>query len=307
MTRTEDPVVEIVVVAYRGRDLLRRCLDSIRQHPPAIGAVLTHVVDNASGDGTADVIEREYPEVVVYRQPTNSGFSAANNVALRRTLAPYVLVLNPDTELRPGVLDHLIRELDADSRRGVIGCRLVRLDGTFDHAAKRSFPSPIDALQHFAGRWRGGSDHAPAYQAPHVPEDGTGDVDAINGAFMLIKREALEQTGLLDEGYWMYAEDLDWCRRFGLAGWSVRYDGRVTAIHVKGAAAGTHRRLRTNWHFHRSMGRFYRKFDGGASPLLDAAVYSGILGKFAVSAGHSAISRHVPSLVARLKRKAARV
>jgi N-acetylglucosaminyl-diphospho-decaprenol L-rhamnosyltransferase len=294
VSRSAPPHVEIVIVAFRGLDLLRRCLQSIRESPSLRGPVLTHVVDNASGDGTADAIEREFPEVIIHRQRGNHGFSVANNVALRLVRSPYVLVLNPDTELRPGLLDHLIAELEAAPQVGVIGCRLERLDGSFDHAAKRSFPTPLGALDHFSRAWRSPSRAGtPAYHAPTVPERGTGDVDAVNGAFMLIRREALQQTGLFDEHYWMYAEDLDWCRRFRQAGWTVRYDGRVTAIHVKGAIAGSYRGLKTNWHFHRSMGRFYRKFDAGRSPGVDAMVYLAIILKFAVSAAESGVMRRL--------------
>ncbi|WP_081488265.1 glycosyltransferase family 2 protein [Patulibacter medicamentivorans] len=289
------PVVEIVIVAYRGLDLLRACLRSIREQPPSGGAVVTHVVDNASGDGTADAIAAEFPEVILHRRASNDGFSVANNAALRVTTAPWVLVLNPDTELRPNVLDHLIAELERHPEAGVIGCRLERLDGTFDHAAKRSFPTPLGAIEHFTAKLRPGGERRPLqYHAPHVEERGTGTVDAINGAFMLIRREALVAVGLLDERYWMYAEDLDWCRRFAQAGWQVRYDGRVTAIHVKGGVSGSRRSLRTNWHFHRSMGRFYRKFDAGRSPWLDGAVYAGILARFALSAARSAVARSRP-------------
>jgi GT2 family glycosyltransferase len=110
---------------------------------------------------------------------------------------------------------------------------------------------------------------------------------------MLVRREAFEAVGGFDEHYWMYAEDLDWCRRFGDAGWRVRYDGRVTAVHVKGAIAGSHRGLKTNWHFHRSMGRFYRKFDAGSNATLDTVVYVAILLKFLVSAARSSAARRL--------------
>jgi GT2 family glycosyltransferase len=303
-SESSDPFLEIVIVAFRGLDLLRSCLRSIEQFPTSRGRVLTHVVDNASGDGTPEFIEREFPRVVVHRRTANDGFSTANNMALRIATAPYILILNPDTELRPGVLDHLFKELDSQPDVGMIGCRLERLDGSFDHAAKRNFPTASEAIRHFlrfAGPKRVVSNSI-GYHAPAVSERGTGDVDAINGAFMLVRRRAVETTGLFDEGYWMYAEDLDWCRRFALSGWRVRYDGRVTAVHVKGAISGSYRRLHTNWHFHRSMGRFYRKFDAGRSPILDTAIYLGILLKFVGSAARSAVGRKTQQAVARRKR-----
>ena len=108
-------------------------------------------------------------------------------------------------------------------------------------------------------------------------------MDSVNGAFMLVRRAAIEDVGLLDEGYWMYGEDLDWCTRFRRAGWDVLYNGRVTTLHVKGATAGSHRRLRQNVAFHRSMGRFYRRHLAGEHVLLDAVVYAGVGAKLGLS------------------------
>jgi N-acetylglucosaminyl-diphospho-decaprenol L-rhamnosyltransferase len=279
------PLLEVVIVAYGASDLLRSCLESLRAHPPAAGEMRVHVVDNASPDGTADMVENEFPEVALTRLERNAGFSAANNVVLRACRAPFVLLLNPDTELRGGVLDHLIGELRARPGVGMIGCRLVRPDGSFDHAAKRAFPTPVSALAHFTGLGRGGD--APAwmgqYRAPALGEHDAGRVDAVNGAFMLVRREALEDVGPLDEGYWLYMEDLDWCARFWARGWQVIYDGRVTAMHVKGGTSGARRALAQNVAFHRGMGRFYRRWQGGRRPLVDLAVYAGIAVKLGIS------------------------
>ena len=120
----------------------------------------------------------------------------------------------------------------------MVGCRLVRRDGSFDHAAKRSFPTPLSALAHFTGVGRRAN--APRalaqYRAPDLDEYASGEVDAVNGAFMLVRRAAMDEVGLLDEGYWFYMEDLDWCYRFKQHGWKVWYDGGTTVIHVKGGA-----------------------------------------------------------------------
>jgi len=287
-----DAALEIVIVSFGSTELLRSCLRSIDAHPTSRGRQVVHVVDNASGDGTPEMVRTEFPEVVLDALTVNAGFSVANNLALRRVRARYVLVLNPDTELRAGVLDHLLGVMDAEPEIGMCGCRLVQPDGTFDHAAKRSFPTPASALGHFTGIGRRASGGALAqYRATDVGETDSGDVDAINGAFMLVRREAMEQVGLFDEGYWLYMEDLDWCARFWDHGWRVRYDGTVTAIHVKGGTAGKHRSFRANLHFHRGMGRFYRRHQAGANPALDAAVYAAVGAKFGVSAMRSAWAR----------------
>ncbi len=277
------------------RDLLRACLESLRENAPQSGPMRVHVVDNASTDGTLEMVRDEFPEVVLHALDWNSGFCIANNLVLRESRAPFVLVLNPDTEVYEGVLDHMVRLMQARPDIGMSTCRLAQPDGTLDHASKRSFPTPLGALAHFVGIGRG--EHAPSwlaqYRRPELGEYESGEVDAVNGAFMLVRQEALRDVGLLDEGYWLYMDDLDWCYRFHQKGWKVWYDGTVSVMHVKGGTTvrKRHRALRQNVAFHRSMGRFYRKFYAGRQPLVDLAIYLAIFGKLAISATRSAIAR----------------
>ena len=127
------------------------------------------------------------------------------------------------------------------------------------------------------------------YRATHLGDDEPGEVDAVNGAFMLCRAEAVREVGLLDEGYWLYMEDLDWCRRFWEAGWKVFYEPAGVALHVKGGSSGARRAPTQEIAFHRGMGRFYRRFDAPEhNPLLNAAVYAGIGAKLAVSLGITA-------------------
>ena len=288
--------LEVVVVSYDCRELLRRCLESLRRHGLSSGSMRVHVVDNASTDGTVEMVREEFPDVELEALPANEGFSVANNLVLRRVEAPYALLLNPDTEVTAGALDHMVRTMEESPEVGMAGCRLVQPDGTFDHAAKRSFPTPAAALAHFTGVGRRPSagGRLAQYRAPEVGEEQLGEVDAVNGAFMLVRRGALEDVGLLDEGYWLYMEDLDWCYRFHRSGWRVLYDGRATVVHLKGGAAGRHRAPRQNIAFHRGMGRFYRKFQAQGRPLEAGAVYAGIGLKLALSLARSALARRRP-------------
>jgi N-acetylglucosaminyl-diphospho-decaprenol L-rhamnosyltransferase len=295
MPKAGDRHIDIVIVSCTGsREVLRACLQSIVRHPLRRGVMTVHLVDNASRDGTVEEVRERFPWVEVTELDWNSGFCIANNVALARGKAPYALLLNPDTELSEGALDHCMNVIERMPDVGMLGCRLVQPDGTFDHAAKRSFPTPLAALAHFSGVGRHASNGRLAqYRATDVDQHGHGDVDAVNGAFMLVRREAMEQVGLLDEAYWLYMEDLDWCYRFHQAGWRVWYDGSVSILHVKGGASKIkhHRPLQANVAFHRGMGRFYRKFYAGEQPLLDALVYAGVGGKLLVSATRSAAAR----------------
>jgi GT2 family glycosyltransferase len=294
-------LLEVVVVTATGyREHLRTCLSSLRAHPLTVGRMQVNVVDNASLDDTEALVRSAFPEVELRALDRNVGFSAANNVVLRESQAPYALVLNPDTELVDDVLDHLVGLMEERPEIGMLGCRLVRRDGTFDHAAKRSFPTPTSALAHFVGvgRRTGASARLAQYRAPDVEELGAGEVDAVNGAFMLVRREAVEEVGLFDEGYWLYMEDLDWCYRFKQQGWKVWYDGSRTVIHVKGGGTKRrgHRALRENYAFHRSMARFYWKFYAGRWPLLDWLIYIAISTKFTASATRSAVARAAGAL-----------
>jgi GT2 family glycosyltransferase len=295
-----QPLLDIVVVnSTGGRDLLRACLASLERHPVTPAEQRIWVVDNASEDGAVEMVRSEFPWVRLEALDRNAGFCVANNVALRQTTAPYVLVLNPDTEVSEGALDHMLGVMEERPEVGMAGCRLVMRDGTFDHAAKRSFPTPLGALAHFlgVGRWSRAPHWLAQYRAPELGEFDQGLVDSLNGAFMLIRREALEEVGLLDEGYWLYMDDLDWCYRFHRAGWGVWYDGTVTVLHVKGGTTVTerrgarHRAVPQTIAFHRSMGRFYRKFYAGRRPLLDAVIYLAICAKAAIAVARSVAAR----------------
>jgi N-acetylglucosaminyl-diphospho-decaprenol L-rhamnosyltransferase len=276
----------IVVVSTGGRDYLRDCLESLRTHPLRTGEMKVWVVDSGSEDGSGEMVRQLFPEVELISLQANEGFCRGNNLALSASAAPLALLLNPDTEVTEGALDHMISLMRRRPDIGLAGCRLVKRDGTLDHAAKRSFPTPLGALAHFTGIGR--LPWAPRvlaqYRAPELGEFEAGEVDSVNGAFMLARREAIEQVGLLDEGYWVYMEDLDWCYRFKRAGWPVYYDGGATVVHVKGGTTGLGvRGLRHNYAFHRSMARFYRKHYSGRRPWFDPVIYVAIAGKLALS------------------------
>ncbi len=284
------PSLDVVVVSYRCEALLRDCLQSLLANPSA-GSMDVHVVDNASGDGTAEMVRREFGDVRITINDDNLGFGVANNIGIAAGSAPYVLVLNPDTRLTPGALDALLAVMEETADVGMIGPRLELDDGSFDHASRRSFPTPLGALGHFTGLGRrsGSPDALSQYRAPEVE---SGPVDAINGAFMLIRRAALDQVGAFNERYWMYMEDLDLCYRFAQAGWKTWYEPTVTVAHVKAGTSGEHRSLRLTYAFHYGMFRFYRDhYAPERNAVLNGAVYVGIAVKFAAAAVRSAVAR----------------
>jgi N-acetylglucosaminyl-diphospho-decaprenol L-rhamnosyltransferase len=286
-----ERALDVVIVSYRCPDLLRACLASLREHPPSC-AVHVRVVDNASGDRTAELVRSEFPTIELIRNPENRGFAAAANQGIGAGNAQFVLTLNPDCELRRGTLDRMLEVVEAHPKVGICGPALIRPSGEPDHAAKRGFPTPLNSLGHFTGLGR--RSRAPAalrgYAAPD-PSRG-GEVDAVNGAFMLIRRSALEQVGPLDEGYWMYMEDLDLCYRMREAGWMNWYEPSAIALHHKGGSSGPTRSARLNYAFHYGMYRFYRKhYAPLRNRLTNAAVYMGIAAKLALSVGRDALIR----------------
>ncbi len=288
---SERDALDVGIVSYRSAGLLEQCLRSLQEHPPE-RPLSVIVVDNGPPDGTAATVRR-FPGVELIEPRRNLGFAAATNAALARTRARYFLALNPDTRVHPRTLDTLLELMDADPSIAICGCRLELEGGTFDHAAKRAFPTPLGALAHFTCIGR--DDRAPAalaqYRAPGVER---GPVDAVNGAFMLMRRSALAELGAFDEGYWMYMEDLDLCYRAAEAGWVTWYEPSVAATHLKGGTSGRYRSLRLNYAFHHGMARFYRRhYACRHSQAFNAAVYAGIGAKLGLSVTRSAAHRYV--------------
>jgi GT2 family glycosyltransferase len=278
---TATAALDVVIVAYRCRDLLRGCLDSLQEYAPR-RTLNVFVIDNDSNDGTTELVRREFPEVEIEAANTNLGFAVANNRLIQRGEGEYVLALNPDTVVTEGALDAMLDLIDRRPDVGICGCCLVQENGEFDHASRRSFPTLAGAFGHFTGigrrTMRGG---LAQYRAPHVQ---AGPVDAVNGAFMLMRRRALDEVGLFDEGFWMYGEDLDLCYRFSEAGWVTWYEPSVVISHVKAGTSGKLRSPRLNYAFHYGMYRFYRKHYASQNRgIWNLAVYVGIGVKLVLS------------------------
>jgi N-acetylglucosaminyl-diphospho-decaprenol L-rhamnosyltransferase len=292
--------VDVVVVAYGSTDHLRACLTALGEHPPAGGASIV-VVDNGPGDEATSVVRSGWPGAEVIVSGRNAGFAAAANAGISRGAAPAVLVLNPDTIVLGRTVDHVLAVLDDHPEVGIVGCRLERADGTFDHAARRSFPTPLSAFAHLTGLGRRARRGPLAqYRAPEVSE---GQVDAVNGAFMLIRRAALEKVGGFDEGYWMYMEDLDLCYRFAQAGWSTWYEPGATAIHLKGATAVRARSPRLTIAFYRSMARFVRQHPEVVRPALLRPVVYAVIALLGAAAATAASCGKIPGWIVGAREK----
>jgi len=205
----------IVIVSYNTRDLLRPCLASLRAHAPDYPVV---VVDNASSDGSAEMVETEFPRVLLLRNQCNAGFGAANNRALRDVDTELTMLLNSDARLESDVVAALAGTLERHPQAAAVGCRLVSPDGG-TQASVRCFPSAVHSLK----RALGIRDALPRQLSP---------VDSVDGAAMLLRTEAFRAVGGFDERFFLYAEDVDLCRRLSREGWQVLYEPAVSLIHV---------------------------------------------------------------------------
>ncbi|HEY8477032.1 MAG TPA: glycosyltransferase family 2 protein [Chloroflexota bacterium] len=228
-----------------------------------------YVVDNASSDGSVEMVARSYPWVHLVRNPVNVGYAKANNLALRRCRGRYVLLLNPDTVLPPNALREMIDLMEEHPDIGVAGPKLVRPDGSLDRACRRSFPTPAVSFYRLSGLSRlfPRSPRFGRYNLTYLDPDEPADVDSVVGAFMLIRGEALEQVGLLDETFFMYGEDLDLAYRIKARGWRVRYHPRVTVVHYKGEAS-RQRGVASTLVFYQAMAIFHRKHFAARYPFV---------------------------------------
>jgi N-acetylglucosaminyl-diphospho-decaprenol L-rhamnosyltransferase len=271
-----DPMTDlgIVIVNWNTRDLLRNCLKSVYASEGVSVEVV--IVDNASTDGSQDMVRTEFPHSELIVSEVNGGYPYANNLGLRALgfakgdaiAAPrYALLLNPDTVLPPHGLQQMVAFMDADSRIGVAGPKLVMPDGRLDLACRRSFPTPEVSAYRMTGLSKlfPGSRRFGRYNLTYLDPDTASEVDSVVGAYMQVRREAIAEVGLLDEVYFMYAEDLDWAYRVKKAGWTVWYNPAVTVLHIKRAASRKSKKAQRE--FYRSMLIFYRRYYRQTTPL----------------------------------------
>jgi GT2 family glycosyltransferase len=223
--------VSVVIVNWNTRELLRDCLGSVYAETREIGLEVI-VVDNASSDGSADMVEAEFPRVRLIRNADNRGFAAANNQGIAVATGRYVLLLNSDTRVLDRAIARSVEFADAHPEAGVVGCRTLLTNGTVQ-ANCYQFPSLLNLAlslsrlpmlfprNRFFGRAR----------MTWWAYDTVMPVDVVAGCYMLVRREALDQVGPMAEEYFMYSEDTDWCWRFHRAGWKILYTPEPTIIH----------------------------------------------------------------------------
>jgi len=233
-------ILGIVIVAYKSRNELPGCLGSIPSmlHERAVEVV---VVDNSlDADGTGAWMRSEHPSMTYINPGENLGFGRANNLGASRVRGECLLYLNPDTVCNAQALEHGVERIRREQDIGLISPRLELADGSMDLACRRSIPTMWDGFCRASGLAAAfpGRKLFAGYNLTYLPKDGTYDVAAINGAFMMGRRDVLEKIGGFDEAFFMYGDDLDLCIRVRKAGYRIVYDGRHSIVHLKGLSVG---------------------------------------------------------------------
>ena len=255
--RIKAAQLAIVIVSYNTRRLLRRCLLSLRKNPLSVGDFATIVVDNASEDGSPEMVKKFFPEVYLIENDDNYGFAKACNQGLKSIEAKYYLLLNSDAAVMGNALDVLVSFMDANPDVGAAGGMIFTEDGNIQPSTLQ-YPtywnllfarsSLLSKLPIF--RWK-------MEELRKLPED-VSDVPALAGGFIIFRDEALEEVGLLDERFFIYLEDVDICRRLKKAGWRVVFNPNARILHAWGASSKKRRKKAFWWH-HMSMFKYFQK------------------------------------------------
>jgi GT2 family glycosyltransferase len=272
------PKLSIIIVNFNAEKFLVECLDSIYAQTKQISFDIW-VVDNNSIDASVPMVQQNFPQVNLIENKENVGFARANNQAITQCVSDYILLLNPDTLILQNAIEKTVDFMDGNPTVGICGCKVLNKDGTLQLACRRSIPTPGVAFFRLTGLSRlfPKSKIMAKYNLTYLDPDDPHEIDAVSGAFLMIRREVIDSIGLLDERFFMYGEELDWCLRTKKAGWPVMYYPNAEIIHYKGECSKFNHR-KAAFEFYRSMYLFHKKhFAGDCNPIINVIIYAGIL------------------------------
>lgn len=270
--------LSVIIINYKTKEMTINCIDSVYEsHMQGIEYEVI-VVDNASNDGSIEAVALRFPEAIIIQNNENLGFSKANNIGMHRAKGNYILLLNSDTIVEQNTLSKSLKFIKARPRVGALGCKVVLENGQLDAACKRSFPTPANGFYHalkldirFPKNERFGE-----YNLTFVNENKIFSVDCVMGAYMLVPKSVIDQVGMLDEDYFMYGEDIDWCYRIKQGGYQIIYYPEVRIFHYKKASGIGKRNAKVIKAFYDSMIIFYNKhYQGKYNKLVTALVFGG--------------------------------
>lgn len=284
--------LSVIIVNYNTKQLTLNCLESVHHSVTDFQSEVI-LIDNASRDDSVQVFREHYPKVKLIANQNNLGFSKANNQGMRVAEGRYVLLLNSDTVIQPDTLDIMIRFMDEHPEVGASGCKVVLPDGSLDKACRRGFPTP-SATFFYVSRLSKLFPKDPrinAYHREDLDPDEAYPIDCLIGAFMMVRREAIEQVGMLDENFFMYGEDIDWCYRIKQAGWVNYYYPKTKIVHYK-RASSRNKPFKITYEFHRAIYVLYNKHFKQQYPFwVNALMYAGMGAKLAAALTLNAIAK----------------
>lgn len=254
--------VSVIIVSWNVKDWLRICLQSLRRHTRQT-TYEVFVVDNGSQDGSAEMVETEFPDVHLLRNEANVGFARASNQAIIDSQGKYIVLLNPDTFVRDDALSRMVGFLDDRPGIGALGCKVLTAEGEIDLRCARRFPtlqSELFELTRLSFRFPDNRLFG-RYLMSYWDHGDTREVEALSGACMMVRRQAVEEVGLLDETFFLYGEDIDWCYRLKRAGWAIVYYSEAEIVHIGGQSSQQVKEEMGVERF-RSGYRFFRKHRG---------------------------------------------
>jgi len=263
-----EVVASVIIVNFNGGKLLTHCVKSVLQSTVPVQVLVS---DNHSSDGSIDFLNSEIQDSRLYVQMNgrNLGFAKGANAVLSLATGEFILFLNPDCMMQSDIIEVMLREMNKRPEVGMAGCLILNLDGTEQAGCRRRVPTPARSLIRvfrldYPFPFLKDKGIVPHHET--LPKEPV-EVEAISGAFMLTRRSALADTGPMDEGYFLHCEDLDWCMRFREKGWKILFVPNVEISHAKGECSYP-RPVRVEWHKHKGMIRFYRKFFRHQYPLV---------------------------------------
>jgi GT2 family glycosyltransferase len=277
--------VSICIVSFRTRDLLRDCLGSIYKTVDSLSFEII-IVDNNSQDGTLEMLNAEFPGVRLLVNDHNAGYTRPNNQAIRESNGRYVVLINPDTVVKPNAIAELFHFLEDHPEVGIVGPKVLNRDGTLQKQCRRSEARPWDSFCYFSGLSRlfPHDRRFAGYLMTYLDENLVHEAEAVSGSCMMIRRQVIEQIGYQDENFFAYQEDTDYCRRTRLAGWKVFYNPSAQIIHYGGEGGSNVQPFRSIIEWHRSYYLYYRKhFSRDYFFVFNAIYYLGMLIKLGLS------------------------
>ena len=249
----------VLIVSYKVPEILRKCLNHL--YPAAENiSIEVIIIDNASGDDSKHIVSAEFPDIIWLQNSKNLGFAKAVNQGIKKANGTFILLLNPDTEIQPGTFQAFNQAFRSLNHPGILGGKVLNNDGSFQTQCRRNIPDVMSSFVRLFGihKLLPGWKFANTYELPLVNLDKTHSVEAVSGAFMCFHRDLIQAVGLFDEGYFLFGEDLDYCYRSLMNGYTNYFIPDAEVVHAKGLSREK-RPIKTLFNTHHAMARFYNK------------------------------------------------